>query len=243
MASPEIQRDLRPAAFLAVPRIDFVSVLVASGFLSARFENHKKVTANTEIWESRFGEPVMFPCPHDNERNNLRRRTGVIDEIDIFNGNRRCMVRVHDTNSRWESRVLQDRWFPLAQPLNFEPDLEARTRGTLMVEEAETLESILGQAGVCELLSERTKACCILDVKNRVHDEVKEAVTLSQIGHSDSQEQLVLRDLVRLESAGPIAMSETSCAQVRGDADPGWELTVFGGGLKFLPAQKKLWVN
>ena len=176
----------------------------------------------------------MFPWPDGGTHKNLRRLVGLVDKCDSFKGRQRCMVKVYKTANKTDSRVLEERWFPLAQPLNFKPDLETRKNGTLMVEEIVSLEELIGQEGVCNLLSKKTRTCCILDVKKRVQDEVQEALPLREIGYQNSTGSIVLRDLIRLESEGPRAISETSCAKVCSEAGEGWELTVFAGGLNFL---------
>ena len=223
----------RPTAFLSVPFLDYASIFVASGVLARRYESADLTHSDLDPWRTRIGESVIFPFKKLNGGTELRRRVGIIESIEKHKGIERIEAKILDSDGKKYTRAIDPRWMSLVSILDEFPDLETRTLGSLLAENIEALDDLLGETGSCHLLEKASRDCLILDVKGRIQDETKQAISLSRLGMKTSTQQLVLRDLIRLESEGPVAMIETSCCRVAPEAEPGWFATIMAGSLNF----------
>lgn len=223
----------RPVAILSLPCLDFASVFIASGVVAERFRDPATVAGDLEVWRGRVGEDVSFPFKRRNDED-LRRLKGCVQGFDEHNGRKRLLIRCLDQKNKSVSRAIDLRWLPLIQPLSDTPDLENTQGGSLLAESIYELELLVGQAGVCRLLGGCHEEVCIVDIKSRVLAETKMEIPFHRLGSEDQNGEIILRDLVRLASEGPVAMAETHCCRVFGEAQSGWPVTIIAGALRFL---------
>ncbi|OYU43727.1 MAG: hypothetical protein CFE44_16815 [Burkholderiales bacterium PBB4] len=114
------------------------------------------------------------------------------------------------------------------------PDLDTKKHGSLLAENIEALDLLMGTAGAGSLLEKATRDCLLVDVKKRVSDESRESINLSRLRVNGGDHRLALRDLVRLDSEGPAAMVETTCCRISFEPEADWPATVITGSLNFL---------
>lgn len=228
------QSDLRPTAFLSVPFLDYASVLVSSGLLTERYRNSKPIASNLGSWSSRVGASVEFPVKLMNGGTELRLRAGVIEHVS--DGLKVKTVEGSDARRFTRIRNVQPRWLSSVRLLNGLPDIERQKRGSLLAENIDALDLLLGESGSEELVRRASRECLIIDGKKRVKDESKQSISLSRLGVADTTQHLLFRDLVRLDSEGPVAMVDTSCIRVSSEPEPGWPAAIISGSLNFLKA-------
>ncbi|MCB1088924.1 MAG: hypothetical protein KDM63_17950 [Verrucomicrobiae bacterium] len=233
MASCREEDGARPAAILTLPCLDFASIIVASGIVVERFRNFAPVEDVLESWKTRKGEDVSFAYKRTGAVE-LRRLKGRVSESDVHMGRERLLIRFLEAGGNETSRAIDPRWMGLTKPLEEAPCLDNLKGGSLLATDVESLDSIIGQSGILELLSVPHRTCCIIDTKNRVREETKSRILLDRLGYSQAGKELVLRDVVRLASEGPEAMAETYCCEVRGDPGTEWPATIMAGSLRFI---------
>lgn len=223
----------RPAAILTLPCLDFASPLVASGIVVERFRDFAPAEDVLESWKTRKGEDVSFAYKKTGATE-LRRLKGRVSGSDFHKGRERLLIRFLEAGGNERNRAIDPRWIGLTKPLKEAPCLDNLQGGSLLAADVESLESIIGQSGILELLSEPHRTCCIIDTKNRVQEETKCRLSLDRLGYPPAGNGLVLRDVVRLASEGPEAMAETYCCQVRGEPEPKWSATIMAGSFRFI---------
>jgi hypothetical protein len=225
----------RPSVVISTPCLDFASVLVSSGIVAGRFEDRSSVVPDLEQWREAKGSAVCFPRIKNIDGDDaLYLSKGLIDEIDSFNGKKRLLVKWVENSGQRFSRAVENRWLPLITPIDDSPPIQRKKPGSVLARNVKSLESILGESGICELVGKSHDCICLVDTKNRVMDEVKERVPLAKLGMGTANMDFVFRDLVRLDSEGGEAMSGTYCCSVLSEPEKGWPVTVFTGSLRFL---------
>lgn len=226
--------DLRPSAFLSLPVLDYASLLVASAFLTEVYHAQDPPPSTPSLEDFRPGDPIYLPLLLRTQNGELRRRVGVVEGIEQSQSGPQLEARLFDLDGKVTTRFVPHGLLPIVERANEPPDLEARTRGSVLAHNFKGLQMLLGESGACKLLRRKSKDCLIIDSKTRVHEESKSELGLSRLGSSNRTLSLFLRDLVRLESEGPAAMRETSCSKVTAEAEPGWKATIVAGCLNFL---------
>lgn len=219
---------------LVLPVLDYGSVIVASGAIAQTVMDSSVPVADASEWGKRPRAPVSFLC-QQRDSQKVKRMRGEISGIDHFRGKERLLVRWLETDRSSRSRAVPDKWIGLIQPLETdELDLECVLQGSLILENVAGLEAMVGIAGVHALLKGSQKLCLMVDVRSRVEDELKTSLALDRIGRYSTKDSVALRDIVRLDTAGPEAMRTTSCCRVFNKTEPGWPITIFAGSLNFI---------
>jgi hypothetical protein len=225
----------RPAVVVSVPSLDFASVLVSSGIVAGQLENTSAIEPNLEHWRSHIGSAVLFPRIRENEEgSSIYLSKGFIDSIDELNGKQRLLVKWVENDKLTIRRAVESRWLPLITPIDDTLTLLVKKPGCILARNIKSLESTLGASALCELVAKPHRFVCLVDTKNRVMEEVKENIPLSKINLYAENSNIALRDLVRLDSEGGEAMSETYCCSLRPEPEEGWLVTVISGSLRFL---------
>jgi hypothetical protein len=227
---------LKPCAFLSLPFLDYSGIVVASGILTEKYKGREVHCPDPSHWASRVGQPISFPVRIRNGGNELRRWVGVVAGMDECRSGPCLTAKTLDGNGKKHIRFVESRWLPCVRALEEIPDLDTKKHGSLLAEDIEALDLLLGTAGAGFLVEKGTRDCLLIDVKKRLSEESKESVELSRLRAGGSGHRLVLRDLVRLDSEGPAAMAETACCRISSEPESGWPATVISGSLNFLRA-------
>jgi hypothetical protein len=228
------ESSLKPCVFLSVPFLDYASIIVASGILAEKYRGREPSCSDVSDWGSRFDQPISFPVRIRNGGNELRRWVGVVAGLEECGGKPCLVAKTLDGNGRKYTRFVESRWLSGVRVLEESPDLDTKKHGSLLAENIEALDLLIGTAGVGSLLEKATRDCLLVDVKKRVSDESRESINLSRLRVEGGNHRLVLRDLVRLDSEGPAAMVETTCCRISSEPEIGWPATVISGSLNFL---------
>lgn len=230
-----VESGLKPCAFLSVPFLDYSSILVASGILAEKYRDRKTPYPNVSDWGSRIDQPISFPVRIRNGGNELRRWVGLVAGTEDCRGEPCLVAKTLDGNGKKYTRFVESRWLSSVRTLEELPDLDFKKHGSLLAENIEALDLLLGTGGVECLLEKATRDCLLVDIKKRTSDEAKEAIKLSRLRvGGEGDHRLVLRDLVRLDSEGPAAMVETACCRISSEPEAGWPATVISGSLNFI---------
>jgi hypothetical protein len=229
-----VESSLKPCAFLSVPFLDYSSILVASGILAEKYQGRELSCSDASDWGSRIDQPISFPVRIRNGGNELRRWVGVVAGLQECRDEPCLVAKTLDGNGKIYTRFVESRWLSSVRPLEELPDLDFKKHGSLLAENIEALDLLMGTAGAGCLLEKATRDCLLVDVKKRVSEESKESIKLSRLCAGGGDHRLVFRDLVRLDSEGPAAMVETTCCRISSEPENGWPATVISGSLNFL---------
>ena len=225
--------DLKPCAFLSVPFLDYSSILVASGILAEKYQG-RELCSDPSEWGSLVDQPISFPVKMRNGSNELRRWIGVVSGLEEYHGEPCLVAKTLDGNGKKYTRFVESRWISGVRSLDESPDLDTKKHGSLLAENIDALDLLIGTAGAGCLLEKATRDCLLVDVKKRVSDESRESIELSRLRVGGTKHRLVLRDLVRLDSEGPAAMVETTCCRISSEPETDWPATVITGSLNFI---------
>jgi hypothetical protein len=240
MSACEPKGQLRPSAVVSLPCLDYASVMLSSGIIAACFENTDPVSSSPNEWEDSLGKAVCFPRIKFIDGNkNLYLSKGFVDSIENYNGVNRLHVKWVENSKLIHERAVESRWLPLVFLIDDIPVVETKKPGSVLARHVQSLETVLGESGLCSLVESSHNSVCLIDTKSRVISEVKQRIPLSKIGLTPDDLSLVLRDLVRLDQEGGEAMAETYCCRVTTEPEDKWPITVFAGSLRFL----KHWDN
>ncbi len=240
MAACETKGQLRPSAVVSLPCLDYASVMLSSGIIAACFKNTDPVSSNPNEWGNSLGKAVCFPRIKIIDGNkNLYLSKGFVDSIENYNGVNRLLVKWVENSNLTQERAVESRWLPLVFLIDDVPVVERKKPGSVLARHVQSLETVLGESGLCSLVASSHNSVCLIDTKSRVISEVKQRIPLSKIGLTPDDLSLVLRDLVRLDQEGGEAMAETYCCRVTTEPEDKWPITVFAGSLRFL----KHWDN
>ena len=230
------ESSLKPCVFLSVPFLDYASIIIASGILAEKYQGREPSCAHVSDWGSRLDQPISFPVRVRNGGNELRRRVGVVAGLDECCGEPCLVAKTLDGNGKEYTRFIEPRWLSGVKALEEFPDLDTKKHGSLLAENIEALDLLMGTSGVGSLLEKASRDCLLLDVKKRVSEESRESINLSRLRVEGGNHRLFLRDLVRLDSEGPAAMVETTCCRISSEPEADWPATVISGSLNFLRA-------
>ncbi len=229
----------RLSAFLSVPFIDYAGVIIASGILAAKYRSLALPSVDPYDWMVHHGKPVSFPFELRDGGTELKRKVGTI--VGVEDGIRGpCLsVRYLDnlekkSNGKEFTRFVKPRWLPAVQELEELPDLEAWQHGSRLASNIRALDVVLGEEGAAVLVGKPHQDCLIVDVKNRVTEELKDSVELNRLGFDGAGGPLVLADMIRPDGWGPQAMRETFSSHIAPEPEPGWEHAIICGSLNFL---------
>ncbi|MCF7675038.1 MAG: hypothetical protein K9M97_06825 [Akkermansiaceae bacterium] len=235
MSTCKPKEKLRPSAVVSLPCLDYASVMLSSGIVAACFKNTDPVSSNPNEWRQSLGKAVCFPRIKIVDGNkNLYLSKGFIDSIENYNGVNRLLVKWVENRNLTQERAVENRWLPLVFPIDDVPDVERKKPGSVLARHVQSLETVLGESGLCSLVESSHNSVCLLDTKSRVMSEVKQRIPLSKIGLTSDDLSLVLRDLVRLDQEGGEAMAETYCCRVTSEPENEFQFTIFAGSLRFL---------
>ena len=235
MSTCKADGKLRPSAVVSLPCLDYASVVLSSGIVVACFKNTDPVSSAPKKWEKSSGKAVCFPRVKivDGEKT-LYLSKGFVDSIEDHNGVNRLLVKWVENSSLTQMRAVENRWLPLVFPIDGVPVVERKKPGSILARHVQSLETVLGESGLCSLVESSHNTVCLLDTKSRVIAEVKQRIPLSKIGLIPDDLKLVLRDLVRLDQEGGEAMAETYCCRVTSEPENEWPITILAGALRFL---------
>jgi len=228
-------KDLRPAAIISLPCLDYASVIISSGMIASRFENRAVNNNTPDSWTSLLDTPVIFPnfkFVDGSKRMFLCK--GKIDSIESYRGENRLYVKWVENKKLTETRAIENRWLSLVSRIDDNLSLENKKIGSTLARHVESLEFVLGQSGLCQFVERSHDFVFIIDTKNRVISEVKQQISLSKIGFDSSNLNLVIRDLVRMNIEGGEAMADTYCCKISSEPEIGWPATVISGSLRVL---------
>lgn len=227
--------NFRPSAIVSVPCLDYASVIIASGIIVSKVENKNPALGSLNKWETAAGTAVCFPrLKLDGANSTLFLNKGIIDSIESYNGRDRLLVRWVDNHKIVNNRAVENRWLPLVCPIDEAPQIIRKKSGSILARNVVSLEKILGESGLCNLVKKSHHLVCLVDTKKRVIAEVKHEIPLSKFGLYSEDLTLALRDLVRLDDEGGEAMADTFCCRVNSEFESYWPATVIAGSLRFL---------
>ena len=149
--------DSGPVAFVSLPFLDYASVIVASGIISKIYEGSVSKTIDVESWRSRTGEQILFPFRRLNGGTELRRHVGVVGELEERKGRLRVSALIRENEKIWTTRLIETRWLDSVRKSKEIHDLESRRLGTLLAENIDALDELLGKAGTERLLRKTSK--------------------------------------------------------------------------------------
>jgi hypothetical protein len=223
----------RICAYLSVPFLDYVGLLVVSGILAAKYRSIPMQLTDPYKWLEYQGESVSFPFEL---RNQLTRKVGTIEGIEDRPSGSALSIKYLDTiNSKSNGKkfihYVKPRWLPAVKRLDAKPNLKVWNQGSKLVSNIRSLDEILGEGGASSLVGTSSKDCLILDVKSRVEDEIGDSIELNRLGYEGTEESLVLADIVRPANLGPAAVRETFSSHISTEPEPGWDYTAICGSL------------
>lgn len=237
-SAPTVDGD-RPCAIVVLPCLDYGSVITASGVVAKTITEFATPEFDIQEFVGRIGQPVEFLCKQGGSQA-VKRMKGEVKGLDTYKGKERLLVRwleilEGDAAKKSFDRAVPDKWLGLIRPLEDKQlNLDTHLQGSTIVDNIGGLEAIVGEGGIHELLQNPSSRCLLLDVKSRVQDEIKNSIPVQRLRPEVGAGELVLRDLVRLNSAGPEAMKETYCCKVSNHVESGWPVTVIAGSLNLL---------
>lgn len=223
----------RICAYLSVPFIDYVGLLVASGILAAKYRSTPMPSSNPTKWMEYSGQSVSFPFEY---RHELRRKVGTIEGVENTSSGAVLAVKYFDnihskTNGKRFIHYVKQRWLHSVQNMDAMPNLKNWNQGSQLAYNIRSLDAILGESGASSLVGTFNKDCLILDVKSRVSSEIKDSIALARLGYEETNESLILADIVRPTNLGPTAIQETFSSCISSEPEPGWDYTAICGSL------------
>lgn len=228
------RNELRVSAFLTLPILDYASVVVSGALIAEKYRDPSPLNSEISPHDFSAGDSIYLPVLLKKEGSELRRKLGVVEGVQETAKGIQLEARTFDFSDKVTTRYIPTYLLPLVERATETPDLESRTRGSLLVQNFQSLQDFLGETGTSQILRGPSKDCLIIDSKSRLQEESKTELRLRDTGKTGATKSIVLRDLLRLESEGPRAMVETYCSKVSSDAEIGWDATVVGGSLNFL---------
>jgi hypothetical protein len=235
MSNCKANEKLRPSAIVSLPCLDYASIMLSSGIVANCFKNTTPISSDPNKWKDLVGKAVCFPRSKSADGDKtLYLSKGFVDSIEKYNGIDRLLVKWVENNSLTQTRAVDSRWLPLVFPIDGVPAVERKMPGSVLARRVQSLETVLGESGLCSLLKSSHKSVCLLDTKSRVMSEVKQQIDLTRIGLTPEDSILVLRDLIRLDQEGGEAMAETYSCRVTSEPENEWLFTIFAGSLRFL---------
>jgi len=232
----QVEEGLRPCIVLSLPCLDYVSVMLASGFIVQHFFGPDPVPPTLEFWAQSAGRAVCFPRVEGkiNGDRELRLSEGIVDSIDVFRGVARLLVTWIENGSSKKCCAVPDELLPLVSLRDNGPDVTRRRPGSKLAQNVNALAPLLGESGLCNLLKATHNVVQIHDTKNRLLEEVQTRIPLARLATLGDCGDLLLRDLVRLDLECGQARHDTHCCKVSHEAGAEFPLAIFSGSLRFL---------